>query len=32
MKVCEVTLDVLTLQVKDRYHKMRSMKDVAMSS
>jgi hypothetical protein len=31
MNACELTLVVLTsLQVKDRYHKMRSMKDVAM--
>jgi hypothetical protein len=31
MNVCELTLAVLTSpQVKDRYHKMKSMKDVAM--
>jgi hypothetical protein len=31
MNVCELTLVVLTsLQVKDMYHKMKSMKDVAL--
>jgi hypothetical protein len=28
----ELTVAVLTLQVKDRYYKMRSMNDVAISS
>jgi hypothetical protein len=33
MNVCELTLAILTVpQVKDMYNKMRSMKDVAMSS
>jgi hypothetical protein len=33
MNVCELTLAVLTSpQVKNRYCKMRSMKEVAMSS
>jgi hypothetical protein len=32
MNICELTLVVLTSpQVKDRYHKMKSMKDVMMS-
>jgi hypothetical protein len=32
MSICELTLAVLTPQVKNRYHKMRSMKEVTMSS
>jgi hypothetical protein len=33
MNVCELTIAVLSSpQVKDRYPKIRSMKDVAMSS
>jgi hypothetical protein len=33
MSVCELTLVVFTFpQVKNRYHRMRRMKDVVMSS
>jgi hypothetical protein len=32
MNVCELTLVVLTPQVKDKYRKIMSIKDAAMSS